>query len=60
MMYYAYNKDGDRMPGYTDSKYNGSYGSCIETAAMHCGEGGHVGDENGHTVWAWGDWAKED
>lgn len=51
MMYYAYNKNGDRVPGYTDQKYKGSYGPLIEVAIMHCGEGGHVEDEGGNIVW---------
>lgn len=59
MMYYAYDKNGNRMPGYTDPKYKGSYGSVIEAAIMHCGEGGHVEDEDGKIVWTWDDWVKQ-
>lgn len=59
MMYYAYNEDGRVVPGYTGSEYKGSYGPLIETAMMHCGEGGHVEDESGNVVWSWGDLAEE-
>lgn len=58
MMYYAFDNDNNRMLGYTDPKYNGSYGQIIENAIMHCGEGGHVEDENGNIVWKWEDWAR--
>lgn len=57
MMYYAFDRDNNRMPGYMGPEYNGSYGPIIEHAIMHCGEGGHVEDENGETVWTWEDWA---
>lgn len=57
MIYYAYSKDGERVPGYTDPKYKNGYPT-IEGALFRCGEGGYVTDENGNIVLTWDDLAK--
>lgn len=57
-MYYAFDKDNNKLHGYTDPIYKDGYPT-IENAMSNCGEGGHVEDEDGNTVWTWDDWTKE-
>ena len=57
-MYYAVNKNGEKLQGYTDPQYKGGL-PLIETAMMYCCEDGHVEDENGNIVWTWADLARE-
>ncbi len=57
-MYYAFDKDNNKLHGYADPIYKDGYPT-IEHAMFSCGEGGHVEDENGNTVWTWDDWTNE-
>lgn len=57
-MYYAVTKEGKKLQGYTDPVYKNGY-PAIEDAMFHCGEGGHVEDEDGNIVWTWEEWLNE-